>query len=75
MAFYRFQKAGEALSVKYSVLDWKNRLLFAAAKDFPLREKWWEKWLQREADPHLHPVLSVRMLGALLQFFLNAFIA
>jgi len=38
MALYQLQKAGEALSVTYSVMDWKNRLLFADAKVF-LREK------------------------------------
>jgi len=64
MASYQLQKAGEALSVKCSVMDWKNRLLFVAAKDFPLKEK----WLQREADAHLHPVLGVRMLRNLNPF-------
>jgi len=71
MALYQLQKAGVAHSVKCSGMDWKNRLLFAAAKDFLLGEK----WLPREADAHLHPVLCVRMLGTLLQFLLNAFIA
>ena len=52
-------------------MDWKNRFLFAAAKDFPLGEK----WLQREAEAHLHPVLNVRMLGALPAFLLSAYIA
>jgi len=58
MALYRLQKYGEAISVKCSDLDWKNTILFAAAKDFPLGEK----WLQHEADAYLHPVLDVRML-------------
>jgi hypothetical protein len=52
-------------------MDWKNRLLFAAAKDFLLVEK----LLQRQADAHLHPVLNVRMLGDLLHFLLNYVIA
>jgi len=54
----------------FSVIDWKNRLLFAAANDFPLGEK----WLQHEADPHLLPVVRVRMLRNLSPFLLNAFI-
>jgi hypothetical protein len=36
MALYQLQKAGEALRVKCLFMDWKNRLLFADAKDFPL---------------------------------------
>jgi len=68
---YQFQKTGEAHSVKFSVMDWKNRLLFAAAKVFPQGEK----WLQREADPHFHPVIYVGMLGALPPFLQNDFIA
>jgi len=70
MALYQVQKTDEAHSVKFSVMDWENRLLFAAAKVFPRGEK----WLQREADAHFHPVLCVGMLGALSQFLLNAFI-
>jgi len=70
MAFYQLQKVGLAHSVKCSGMDWKNRLLFPAAKDFPLGEK----WLQREADAHLHPVLNVRMLGSLPAFLLSAYI-
>jgi len=71
MELYQVQKTGEAHSIKFSVMDWKNRLLFAAAKDSPLGEK----WLQSEADTHFHPVLCVGMLGALSPFLLNAFIA
>jgi hypothetical protein len=72
MALYQLQIAGVAHSVEYSVIDWKNRLLFPAVNDFGLGKK---KWLQHAADAHLHPVLCIRMLGALPPFFLNAFIA
>jgi hypothetical protein len=58
MASYLLQKDGEALSVKCPDMDWKNTILFAAAKDFLLREK----WLQREADAHLYPLLDVMLL-------------
>jgi hypothetical protein len=58
MELYRLQKDGEAISVKCSDLGWKNTILFAAANDFPLGQK----WLQREADAHFHPVLDVRMI-------------
>jgi len=72
MALYQLQIAGVAHSVKCSVIDWRNGLLFPAANDFGLGEK---KWLQRESDVHLHPVLCIRMPGALPPFLLNAFIA
>jgi hypothetical protein len=72
MALYQLQIAGVAHSVKRSVIDWKNRLLFPAADDFGLGKK---KWLQRESEAHVHPVLCIRTLGALLPFLLKAFIA
>jgi hypothetical protein len=72
MALYQLQVAGVALSVKCSVIDWKNRFLFPAANDFGLGKK---KWIQRESDAHLQPVLCIRILGGLPPFFLNAFIA
>jgi hypothetical protein len=62
MTLYRLQKDGEVLSVKCSIMDWKNTILFAAAKDFLLEEK----WLQHEADAHLHTALCLRMLGNLI---------
>jgi len=36
---HSLRKADEALSVNCSIMDWKNRLIFAAAKNFPKGEK------------------------------------